>query len=93
MAANGLHISLAAEPIFYIGNFVITNSMFTSLIVSAILITFAFSVNRILKPTSKPAGLQNFAEWVVESLYNLTYSVTSDMRKATMFLPLVSTFF
>lgn len=93
MAANGLHISLAAEPIFYIGDFAITNSMFTSLIVSGLLILFAFSVNRVLKQTNKPTGLQNFAELIVESLYNLTYSVTNDMRKATMFLPLVSTFF
>lgn len=93
MAANGLHISLAAEPIFYIGDFVITNSMFTSLIVSTILVVFAFTANKSLKQTNKPSGIQNFAEWVVESLYNLTYSVTNDMRKAALFLPLVSTFF
>lgn len=93
MAANGLHISLSAEPVFTIGNFVITNSMFTSLIVSAILITFAFAANKALKNTNKPQGLQNFAEWIVESFYNLSYSVTLDMRKAALFLPIVGTFF
>jgi F-type H+-transporting ATPase subunit a len=93
MAATGLHISLSAEPIFHIGNFVITNSMFTSLIVSGLLILFAFIVNRSLKQVTKPQGVQNFAEWIVESLFNLTYSVTGDMRKAGMFFPLVSTFF
>jgi F-type H+-transporting ATPase subunit a len=93
MAATGLHISLSAEPIFHIGNFAITNSMFTSLLVSSLLIIFAFTVNKSLKHVNKPQGLQNFAEWIVESLYNLTYSVTGDMRKAGMFFPLVSTFF
>lgn len=93
MAANGLHISLSAEPIFHIGDLVITNSMFTSLLVSVLLILFAFAVNRSLKDTRKPTGLQNFAEWIIESLFNLVYSVTGDVRKARTFFPLVSTFF
>lgn len=93
MAANGIHISLSAEPVFAIGDFVITNSMFTSLIVSFLLITFAFIVNRSLKNTDKPSGIQNFAEWIVESLYNLVYSVTGNLKKTSLFFPLVSTFF
>lgn len=93
MAATSLHISLSAEPILYIGNFAITNSMFTSVVISAVLITFAFLVNRALTNTNKPKGVQNFVEMVIESLFNLTYSVTGDMRKAMKFFPLVSTFF
>lgn len=93
MAANGIHISLAAEPIFTIGNFVITNSMFTSVLVSGLLITFALIVNRSLKQTDKPTGLQNFAEWVVESLYNFVNSVTGDLQKTSQFFPIFATFF
>lgn len=93
MAANSIHISLSAEPIFYIGDFVITNSMFTSLIVSALLILFAVAVNRSLRLTDKPTGLQNFGEWIIESLFTLVYSVTGDLQKAKTFFPIVSTFF
>lgn len=93
MAATGIHISLSAEPVFAIGDFVITNSMFTSVIVSFLLITFALIVNRSLKHTDKPTGIQNFAEWIVESLYNLVYSVTGNLKKTSLFFPIVSTFF
>ena len=93
MAATGIHVSLSAEPIANIGGLVVTNSMFTSLIVSGLLIVFAVIVNRSLKQTNKPSGLQNFAEWIIESLYNLVYSVTGDLKKTSLFFPLVSTFF
>lgn len=93
MAATGIHVSLSAEPIANIGGLVVTNSMLTSLIVSGLLIVFAVIVNRSLKQTNKPSGLQNFAEWIIESLYNLVYSVTGDLKKTSLFFPLVSTFF
>lgn len=92
MAAN-LHISLAAEPIAYIGTFPVTNSIFTSLIVSGGLILFAAYVRSQLKDTDKPTGVQNVAEWIVESLYNLIYSITNDSKKAVRFFPVIATFF
>ena len=93
MAASGIHISLSAEPIANVGGLGITNSMFTSVLVSAILISFALIVNRHLKHTDKPTGIQNFAEWIVESLYNLVYSVTGNLKNTSLFFPVVSTFF
>lgn len=93
MAATGLHVSLAAEPITYIGDFALTNSMFTSLIVSGLLIVFAVVVRLTLKDTNKPQGFQNFAEWVVESLFNFVHSITGDVRKARLFFPFIATFF
>lgn len=93
MAADGLHIALSAEPIALIGDFVITNSMFTNVVVSALLIGFAYTVNRSLKQTDRPSGLQNVAEGIVEALYNFVHSVTNDNRKSRLFLPLISTFF
>ena len=92
MAAT-LHISLAAEPIAYIGDFPVTNSIFTSLIVSAGLILFALIVRSKLTNTDKPNGIQNVAEWIVESLYNLMYSITNDKGKTLKFFPVVATFF
>lgn len=93
MAATGLHISLAAEPVFTFGGLTFTNSMFTSVIVSGLLIVFAILVNRSLSNTSKPAGLQNFAEWIIEALYNLVHSITGDLKKTSLFFPFIATFF
>lgn len=93
MAATGLHISISAESVLNIGGLAITNSMFTSLIVSAILILFALTVRMQLTNTSKPKGLQNFAEWIIEALHSLIYSTTGDLKKTRLFLPIISTFF
>jgi F-type H+-transporting ATPase subunit a len=46
--------------------FQITNSLVAMFVVSALLIVFAQLATR--KTTLVPAGLQNFAEWIVESL-------------------------
>jgi F-type H+-transporting ATPase subunit a len=46
--------------------FQITNSLLAMFIVAAILIAFAQVATR--KPQLVPSGLQNFAEWIVESL-------------------------
>lgn len=93
MAATGLHVSLAAEPITHIGDFPLTNSMFTSLIVSGLIILFAIVVRLTLKNTNKPQGIQNFAEWIVESLFNFVHSITGDLKKARIFFPFIATFF
>lgn len=93
MAAQGLHISISAEPVMHFGGLEITNSMLTSLVVSILLIIFAIIVNLGLKKTSKPKGIQNFAEWLVETFLNFTHSVTGNQEKARLFLPLVASFF
>lgn len=90
--AAGLHISISAETLLTIGGIAITNSMLTSLIVSGLLIGFALMVRSQLKDTARPSGIQNFAEWIVESLHNLVHSVTGDLKKTRLFLPFVGTF-
>lgn len=92
MALN-LHISLSAEPIAYIGNFPVTNSIFTSLLVSSSLILIALYVRSNLSNTDKPSGLQNFVEWIIESLYGLVHSITNDKAKTLKFFPIAATFF
>lgn len=88
-----IHISLSAEPIYYIGSFPITNSMFTSLIISGLIIVFAVLANRALKKTDKPNGLQNVAEFIVESFFHFCQTITGDLKKAQTFMPLVATLF
>ncbi len=92
MAAT-LHISLSAETIFTVGEFQVTNSILTSLIVSVLLILFAFIVRSKLTNTTKPSGIQNVAEFLVEGFYSFIHSITADHKKSRDFLPFIASFF
>ena len=85
LAAGGVHhdpLPPYAEEIFHIGPFVVTNSMLMMWIVTAIIVVFAQLATR--KATLIPAGLQNFAEWLIESLYDfLTGLMGKDLTKKT----------
>ena len=61
-------LSLKAAPLFQIGKFSVTNSMLVTWIVALAVILFAQIATRNIKPV--PTGVQNFWEWLVESLYN-----------------------
>ncbi len=93
MAAE-LHISISAEKIASLGPLNISNSIFTSLIVSALMIGFFFAVNRSLNPKSKkPKGLQNLAEFIVQGFYELVQGITGNHKKTRFFLPYFMAFF
>ena len=62
------HLPAFAEEILKIGPFVVTNSMLMVWIVAAFVILIAQLATR--KMNSIPSGLQNFVEWLVESLYD-----------------------
>lgn len=57
-----------AEEIFHLGPFVVTNSMLMVWIVAAAIILVAQLATRNLQLI--PGKLQNFVEWITESLYN-----------------------
>ena len=61
-------LPLKPPPLFHIGNFVVTNSMLVTWFVAAGIILLAQLATR--KIQAVPSGLQNFWEWMVESLYN-----------------------
>ena len=93
-------VSLAAEPIFYIGSFGVTNSLLTSwllmifLIVVSILATrrapknLESASNRDLVPQS---GLQNAVEMVVEGFYGMARNIGGSW--APKFFPIIMTMF
>lgn len=89
-----LHISLNAETLFHVGSLPVSNSMLTSTLVSIFLLVFAVIVRiKLDQTTIKPGGIQNLAEWIVESLLNFVTSVTGDLKKSRLFLPPLATFF
>jgi F-type H+-transporting ATPase subunit a len=57
----------AAPVLLKVGWFQVTNSMVLTWIVAAALILFARRATRVIRQV--PEGSQNFAEWLVESLY------------------------
>lgn len=93
MAANNLHISISAETIATIGGLEISNSMLTSMVVSGIIIAFALIARSQIKQTDKLQGIQNLAEWLVETFHSFIYGITGDFKKTRIFLPLVTSFF
>jgi F-type H+-transporting ATPase subunit a len=66
-------LSAAAESVFHIGPFPVTNSMLVTWIVAIGLIAFAQIAMRNMKAV--PSGAQNFWEWIVESLYEFLESI------------------
>src|SRR5207237_454916 len=64
---------LKPDVIVPLGKFAITNSMIVTWIVAAGIIVLAQAATRTIKTV--PTGLQNFWEWMVESLHNFLESI------------------
>ncbi len=87
---------LAAEPIFNIGVFPVTNTVINSTLTMIGFVIFAYLINRAVKKygiSKAPEGLLNFFEGVLEILYQYFDTVTRDRKKTIQFLPLVGTLF
>lgn len=85
-------VVVAAErlPGVVIGGVHITNAFLTTLVVDVVLVVLAFLGTRNMQIV--PSGLQNFLEWVVETLYNLTESVAG-AKWTPRFFAIVATIF
>ncbi|OGE86178.1 MAG: ATP synthase F0 subunit A [Candidatus Doudnabacteria bacterium RIFCSPHIGHO2_02_FULL_46_11] len=86
---------LAAESIFHLGNFAITNSYINSTIVVLIFLVVGFLVKRGFskQKDNAPRGFLNFVESLVELLLSYMDKVTHGRDKSIKFLPIVGTLF
>ncbi len=76
------HLPLKPDVLFEVGKLAITNSMVVTWIVAAGIIVCAQMATRKITPV--PKGLQNFWEWLVESLYNFLENIIGrDLVKKT----------
>lgn len=92
--AAGLHISISAERLATFGPLDFSNSILTSLIVTALIAVFCLAFRASFDPkTKKPGALQNFAEFLVEGLYNIVQGITGDHKKTRFFMPFFLSFF
>ncbi len=83
--AEGAHESLTldAPVVFHVGPLPVSNSMVLMWVVAAIVIFVARAATRNIKET--PEGLQNFVEWIVESLRNFLESILGRALTAQTF--------
>src|ERR1035437_478007 len=82
-------VSFAAEPIFSIGIFRITNSLLDTFLVDGLLIALLIAISK--KISIVPGKLQNLVEMAVEAFYEITESVAGE--SASKIFPYLMTFF
>src|SRR3954464_12317822 len=81
-AAEEHHLPLKPDVLFEVGPLKVTNSMVVTWVVAAGILLCAQLATRKIAPV--PKGLQNFWEWLVESLYNfLENMIGRDLVKKT----------
>ena len=82
-------VSFAAEPVFRLGIFNVTNSFLNTILVDVILIILIIALNK--KISIKPGGLQNVLEMIIGGFYNLTESIAG--TRASKIFPYFASFF
>ena len=82
-------VSFAAEPIFRLGFFNVTNSFLDTLLVDGLLIGLIVAINK--KISLIPGMLQNLIEMAVEAFYDITESVANE--NAARIFPYLMSFF
>lgn len=84
-------VTLYAEPIAHVGNFTITNSLFTTWIVVIVVLIISLVIK--LKAKLVPRGFQNFFEFIIEGAMDLADQVTGDKKITARVFPLAFTIF
>ncbi len=91
-AATELHISIASEPLFYIGNFPITNALLTGIIGALIAVGILWYVAGKVK-RGKYNRFVGLIQWVFEGLLKQINDVVPDKKIARRITPLAVTIF
>lgn len=86
-----MEISLAAEKVFEIFGFPVTNSLLMSWVAVALLVILSFFATRKIRAV--PKGVQNFLETIMEFLLDLIDSVTHNRKQSIQFFPVIATLF
>ncbi|HKX24413.1 MAG TPA: F0F1 ATP synthase subunit A [Candidatus Saccharimonadales bacterium] len=85
-------VPLAAEPVFHIGSFAVTNSMVLGVIIAALVATMFIAAR--LRSTLRPKSKFAFGvEQIVEFILNIAEQNFGDRKKALHHLPLLLTLF
>jgi len=85
-----IHVVLPADPVFHVGDLVVTNTMIAGLL--AVVLAGSFFAYALRNPRLVPGRLQGLAELIIEGFLNLCISVAGE-RNGRRFFPLVTSFF
>lgn len=88
---EGIAIHLAPLALFHIGSFPVSNTLLTTVVVSALLIIFAYFAGRSLR--LKPSGFQAVVEFLVTFPYQFVKDTLQNDAVAERIYPLVMTIF
>jgi len=92
MAGELIHEhTLYAEPIFHIGNFIVTNALLTSALAFIVILGISLAVRRRIRLV--PTGIQNAIESLIEVFLGIFDDVTGSRRKSLQLAPVVLSFF
>jgi F-type H+-transporting ATPase subunit a len=83
-------IRIKPETLYSVGMINITNTMVTSWVVVALMISLVFLASRRWELV--PRGVQNVLEFVIESFYNLVVGIVGE-KNGRRFFPVVATIF
>ena len=86
-----VEVSITPETISHIGPLPVTNTLLTAWLVIIILIAGAVIFSRRIKKI--PGKLQNFVEFIIESVLDFMETVAGDRHTALRFFPIVATLF
>lgn len=92
IAAMNLHISLAAEPVFYIGSIAVTNAMLLGVIGLIVTLGVCFYVARKVRRGERNKFVGLF-QWMFESLLAQVHDIIPDKVLARKVAPLALTIF
>lgn len=87
-----IHIpTVAAEKLFQIGEFTVTNALLLSWVVMIFLISVAILLKKGFNIV--PKGLQNVFEWLTEQMLELTEGIFGSRKDAEKYFPFIATIF
>lgn len=86
-----LGAALAAEPLFHLGSFPVTNAMVNAWIVTLFFVVMAAVASR--RTSLVPRGIHNVFEAIVVFMLTEMDKVTADRKKSKVFFPLIATLF
>jgi F-type H+-transporting ATPase subunit a len=84
-------ISIAAESLFHIGNFPVTNSILMAWVVVAIFFVTGLFIRS--RASLQPSGLMAFIDWVMESALKEVEKVVGDRHRTKLFFPICGSLF
>lgn len=86
-----IHIALTGEPFFSIFGIELTNTFILAIFCALLIIgAFLFAMR---KREIVPGKMQNFFEWILETVFDLFDGMTGDRKKTEEIFPLAATLF